>query len=705
VRVSLDKMREELTDALKAFEGRILGLSRQTPDWSVLDPEGVRDLFVLPVDGNLEEARLGPRSTAVAAAQLESFIVEWLSDDPPDDSPDAQQLRAFSDDAHAFVETLEVIETTARQRTERAHRRLDAWRDSSLAELNELRESDIEAIQDLIDDGDLDSGHDARAERATIWEEQRERAAELTDFAATLHDLLEEGRERTLVGIQQLAELFERACEVLESRHPELGDYRPIGQDTASELDSSMGDTIVAPTDILDDAVDASGQRSSDTPDEAIVSDADDTIAEDGAPTRTDTPTDATRPGGTDDAGDSTDPPPTGDDITDGPQPSDSAELDNDADDTAHLVRSDASSTSSRPFLRTPPPETERDGDAGTSNHDTGSETAEPDREQLPRRHDSTFVDPAATDDDADTGRGLGLENSSDVQGEAPRTDAPSADTSASLAVQLDQAAADTNADDAGHTSDSNQFVRGQQAPALDADESPSSDNHIEPPDDTADDSTGTEDGTPDVPEPSVATGHAPPVDSPVAGHCARFRSEWRPVPLSTIAAALAMPALLVTSVLVAGLLYTFGFPTSNPLRAWPWLDSASVVALLWLVAAPPLLGWRVQWDGWSCRLIRHVELRQDGRLRLDSDGLMVHGLSIAWRHIEQAELCRFDADDGDLGWLLEITPRHSPPLAIIAAVESPDDWHDSEAPHRSPPDDAWQTDPDTFHHLTRFLT
>lgn len=694
----LDDLRDELGEALRSFEGRLRGLSRQTPEWSVVGPGDIRELFDLPIDGSYEEARLGPRAVAVAAAELERFIDHWLAEEPPESSPDATQLREFSDDAHAFVETLEVIGTTARRRADHAHRRLDDWRDSSFAELNELRESDIEAIQDLIEEGDLESGHDARVERATVWEEQRDRAAELTDYATTLHNLLEEGRDRTLAGLHGLADLFNRTCDALESLHPELADYRPVNPDDIADTERAA-DTIVAPTDILDDAVDASRRDEAETPSTSDpASDAatragdeidgdqsnrhssmpDDTIAEEGAPTRPDAQT------------------PHDDDVASG--------ADNHAE-SPQVVRADASSSSSRPFLRTPPPERSNDDADDAEADDDARDRRTPTRDhetshELPRRHDSTFVDAAegrSSSDDSDTGHGLGLESSSDLQNDAD-DDPESADTSSSLRIQLDQTSAD-HANDVGASDSNHAFVRGNDGndPApIDTDASSSEQREQRQTDETRDNTSRETEGT---------LAPSRPIDSPVAAHATRFRAEWRRIPLTAVFAAIGIPALFVTAVTLLGVLHVAGDAIApNPMRTWPWLESASVVSILWIAAAPPLLGWRVRWKGWRCELIRRTELREEAQLRLDNDGLLIHDISFPWRDLSGAAKFRFETAEGTRGWLLRIRTEHTVDIALVAPVDDDDAWMTTDIPRRSPPPDAWQIDTTTFRDLARYL-
>jgi len=694
----LDDLRDELGEALRSFEGRLRGLSRQTPEWSVVGPDDIRELFDLPIDGSYEEARLGPRAVAVAAAELERFIDHWLADEPPESSPDATQLREFSDDAHAFVETLEVIGTTARRRADHAHRRLDDWRDSSFAELNELRESDIEAIQDLIEEGDLESGHDARLERATVWEEQRDRAAELTDYATTLHNLLEEGRDRTVAGLRGLADLFNRTCDALESIHPELADYRPINPDDIADTDRAA-DTIVAPTDILDDAVDASRRHEPETPSNSSpASDSaskaaddidgdpsdrdssmpDDTIAENGAPTRPDAQT------------------PHEEEVAPG--------ADNHAA-SPEMVRADASSSSSRPFLRTPPPERSHDETDDAETADDARERRTPTRDhetshELPRRHDSTFVDASdgrSASDDSDTGHGLGLESSSDLQHDGD-DDRSSADTSSSLRIQLDQTSGDDDLE-AGASDSNHAFVRGGDDNATaptDADSSSSQQRDERRTDDNRDNASRGTEGT---------LAPSRPIDSPVAAHATRFRAEWRRIPLTAVFAAIGIPALFVTVVTLLGVLHvTGGSIAPNPVRTWPWLESASVVSILWIAAAPLLLGWRVRWRGWRCDLIRRSELREEAQLRLDNDGLLIHDISFPWRDLSGAARFRFETADGTRGWLLRIQTEHTADIALVAPVDDDDAWTTTDIPRRSPPPDAWQIDTTTCRDLARYL-
>lgn len=234
----------ELADDLEGFERRIRRAAARAPDWISVDPSGVVDLFKVEDDELPEAGFLGPRMVAIAAGVSEEFVGKWLPSEP-DEEPmefDDQTREEFERDLREVFAFLDDIERRTRLQAERAHVVLEEWMETNLAYLDELRENDIEALKELVGEGALETGPDARAERAQLWDEQRKRADELAEIWDVLHALVDEGFEETRDGLEEVEALVGRACQGLAGSAPDLeesGIVREVMQGRAEGTSSA----------------------------------------------------------------------------------------------------------------------------------------------------------------------------------------------------------------------------------------------------------------------------------------------------------------------------------------------------------------------------------------------------------------------------------------------------------------------------------
>lgn len=237
-------MGAELADDLEEFERQIRRAAARAPDWISVDPSGVLELFRVEDETLPEDGFLGPRMVAIAAGVSEEFVGKWLPSEP-DEEPvefDEEAREEFERDLREVFAFLDDIERRTRLQAERAHVVLEEWMETNLAYLDELRENDIEALKELVGEGALETGPDARAERAQLWDEQRKRADELAEIWDALHDLVDAGVEETREGLEELEALVGRGCQGLAGSAPALeesGIVREIIQGRADETSSA----------------------------------------------------------------------------------------------------------------------------------------------------------------------------------------------------------------------------------------------------------------------------------------------------------------------------------------------------------------------------------------------------------------------------------------------------------------------------------
>lgn len=210
-------MRAELMEILPDYEQRLRRRSDALPPWLEIAPAQVRALFHLqpvppdpstPAQASPVHGILGPRTVALAAGHIEAFIERGFVDVDFDDPTRVRHL------VELYLETtsyLNALIREARRVAYQARTTLDAWLDALLDELERQRKIDVEALEDLVSQGDIGRGRSARQEIADLWEEQRRVAAELQASWQPLSALVREGLASTESGLQELSGLLMRA--------------------------------------------------------------------------------------------------------------------------------------------------------------------------------------------------------------------------------------------------------------------------------------------------------------------------------------------------------------------------------------------------------------------------------------------------------------------------------------------------------------
>src|SRR5699024_7469331 len=117
---------------------------------------------------------------------------------------------------------------------------LERLLESVVFELEERRELDVEALETLIQEGDINAGRAAQSEIAELWEEQRRRVCQLQRVWDDIIAMHHEGISRTLSGIQELQELSDRIGQGMEGASVFYQPSTKNQDDSASETTPSL---------------------------------------------------------------------------------------------------------------------------------------------------------------------------------------------------------------------------------------------------------------------------------------------------------------------------------------------------------------------------------------------------------------------------------------------------------------------------------
>jgi len=634
LREDLDDLRERLSRDLESYERRIRETARRAPGWTSVDPRGVVDLFAIDEERLPEEGFLGPRMVAIGAETAEEFVGKWMAAGETDGTFE-DCIEEFERDVSEMIAFLEALAGRARRRGERAHRILEEWMEANLAHLDELRQNDLEALQDLVGEGELETGPDARAEEAQLWEEQRKRADELRSIWDDFHELVDEGVAYTDRGLEEVAELVGRAGEGLRGAYPALRE-----SDVLEDLES-VGST------------DPEGAGPEETCEEGESPEPGRSAPEGAAPEKT---------FAEGESGDGMAETVSVEDVPDsGPESSVGT-------DRTRRPNGAAEANDERErWLRRPPEESGESGDAGG---------AEAETELLDARPGAGEERPESPEESAGTCRGEVAE-----QGEISPTE-----PMLGRAVEREEEArnSEPRVSEMAHSAESNSEVRRREVPAGGGDGARADPRTAAS---EAREKSGARES--DLPQ----TGRAEPEGFETEG--LRIRAEWRRVGLGALLAAFGPPVGFVVAMVGIGLAHLAGLEEAfNPVEVWSWVEPAVGVALAWCFGTPLLLGWRPRWAGWQFDFVHEVDLRDEVTVEVGDDGFSLGRVSFAWAAIDAYRKRRWRSSDGEMrGWLLIVEPKYYGAIQIIASNEAPGRWESSSVPVVDPPGDAWQID------------
>lgn len=647
LREDLDDLRDELADTLDEFESRLSRTARHLPRWLDLPDNSLRVSFELRAPDLLQGVLMGPRTVAMVASEVERFLLEWLGAEEEefplwirrDEEGAVEAMTAHLDELQKTIgDAIEAVTFLA----DEGPLELEQILESIVFELETRRETDVEALESLIQGGDVEAGRAAQVEIAELWEEQRRRAGQLQRVWDDLLAIHHEGITRTLSGIEELQELVGGARQGIEGADLLVKEPPPAAEPEEQEFSDE------------DEA-------------EEEISDADEDC-DPAAPAE---------------------PPPakSSADISGEISTNPFLRAPSEAEEVEESGAQDAESEA-----RTESDETDETDDEGVEEEGKGQEDA--------LEH---VVEAACKEQSEETRDEISEEAAAEVEEVGPtlpmmdEVAAMAAADAASAELENDEedeeiAIPETSAEllcetipDGAATRDSLEVE--QSAP----------DQRVE--------IEVFDDESMDLAEAEDLTESATDTDSDrIRLRSFRIRDGWQVVTGGDIAATLGPPGLFVAALLVLCLLSLVGF-TENPMVLWDWAFPATYAAMALLVVLPLLLRWRPMWRGHRFSIIRRGEVEEEVDLRLTETKLYFDRTSWKIEDLSNFEINRWESPlDEACGWLLTIDPPYQTPFDLVTFEVNEEAWKKSRIPRVEPPHDAWQIPPEEFHIICDIL-
>lgn len=654
----IEDLRDELIDELSAFEGRIGRLEGRLPRWLELPPGSIKSVFRFADDTVEPNALLGPRAVAMGAGRVERFVYDWLGADGEAtnvrfDDAEAEALAAAHAGLHDY---LDALREDTRRTHEAADKTLNEWLDGVLSQLDMHRETDLDAIEQLVHEGEIGRGHSARQEMADLWEEQRLKADELRNAWRPIEEHLEHGLDVTLEGIRELEQLAKRARDGLIGANPDLAEHLDPGAGATEEDDRAASNSDDNDSEEQVDEVDVSPSVT-----EPIAA------------------------GGTDQGGvDATDAgPPTqpqvdeaSDTQLDGdgageavlPSGEDALRVDEDVSDTVPDVGSSAGIV---------PPDEPQQPELGSLESSSVNDYSEPGADQASATHPGPMARSAET---AASEAPPALDEADEADEQTPHVTEPGR----------------PGPDDAGATE-----------PAI-AGTTPTPAESANP--------TDSASGEPDAPQPEAIARHTavapsdPAEDADakdplnrVRGQCFRISEGYQPVGWLEVFFAAIVPVGFMTTIGLIAALHITGSGGFDPFARWSWMPAALVVAAAWTILVPAALRWRPKWLGWQPRILRSDDVRDERDIEVGEDGISLGEHTWRWGQLRDSELFRWDSPPDEMqGWLVTLdTPRQGE-LEFASPEPDRESWKRSTRELVDAPYEAWQVDQRVFGELRR---
>ena len=657
----LEDLRDELTEELQNFEQRLQKIARRLPSWLDLPDDALRSPFELAGVSGLDDTLVGPRTVAVLAGRLEDFVVQWLGD--ADDIPAWQQrvdndaIERLRSDLGDLTDLLDDTEEAVDTLADDGPMRLEQLLESVVFELESRRETDVEALESMIHDGDVDPGRNAREEIAELWEEQRRRVDQLQRIWDDILNLHHEGIRRTFDGLDELRGLLSRTREGIAG----AGIISPA----AAAPKETSGDDSAA-----DRRPDTDEEPEPETAPRDPESDGAESIAdEESCSDDSSAPLAPTQP------------------------PPEASPTEPNLEKAAEEAAADATPTS-------------------------GDDT-EPDDLRMGETVD-LFEQTVDDADNADNDPGESTDGKADLPTEPTENEADSVEQTTEPADQMSTTKVDVstggqtaekqkNTDpdpQEHHTDEPESAVDSRES---DEDDSPGDDRFNAPPEEPASIDDIDE---PDHPasRPEVATEETSKTDEDETAsdelrlRVFRRRDDWHPVGIGEIGATIGPPGLFVAGLFLLSVLALAGL-APNPMTTWDWTLPASFGAMVVLVVLPLVFGWRPMWDNTDFQVIRRGTVEDDVDLRITGDDRLFFDRT-SWRldKLEVTEISRWETDDNTRGWLLIITPPYHSPIHLVSIASDDRRWTSSDRPVVDAPDDAWHLPPGEHRTIERLL-
>jgi hypothetical protein len=220
----LEDLRDHLGESYEEYEQRWEERLSRLPRWVDVRLDEVRPLLAIGEEDGLN-GTIGPHMVAVVAGEIEQFVARWLGARGQLvslDVEDRERMSRYREDAQSLRRQLDTLSRLIDRAGKQVRAQLGTLRDDILADIEEQRVRDTEALEQLVGSGALERGRDARAEIARLWEEQRRNADELIRAWTQLDAGVDEGVGHMQRGLAELRSLLKRAQDGLYVVYPSL---------------------------------------------------------------------------------------------------------------------------------------------------------------------------------------------------------------------------------------------------------------------------------------------------------------------------------------------------------------------------------------------------------------------------------------------------------------------------------------------------
>lgn len=712
----LDDLRDALFEGLTQYEGQLRHQCQLLPSWLALEFPHIWPLFCFDDTSDAPDAALGPRVIAVAAGELEVFVEDWLG------LPQAPRHHSFSQDPTLrqrylqdkteLESRLEGLMLESEHVAQQAKETLGRWRDDILAELEDSRIRDIDTIEQLVSEGTLEIGRDARAEIALLWEEQRRRAGALLRAWEPFESLISQGLEISRDGIEEIQNMLERAHQGLSQAYPSI-----------ARIYNERAHEAIIPTSVHEDPFGGAPRSpSSDSHDLLLIStpkdaqpqdqSADDDFDPYGVAASAD---DDALPYAFDDRFDDTPisdetPPPFGFDDEDEDEPGPTLppqEIIAPMISFSDEVEPQAS--------QQPEPELEPEPEHPTlfiapGEHfgreeelDLEAKPTQPPRlgtavkAHLPFILDDQTPLPKPPEDSPKTKPSV-VKRPED----APTTQAPAvedAEVETLLTITREELRRDERIEQA-------------ELEAQDDDAHESGDEHAatQEHEDTREDDQPREDAqdaslTKPKPSAKPLTPHTPGWRSaPQETTGQRVQEQLVVLSRLIFAISFALPLSLVVGTLALAMASRHNPSLPNPLEPSPNMTHfIGIALLLWLIACPWVMRWQITWRGWRPMLWRYSRIHEEADILINDEHIELGHWMLRWDALSEVSLERWDdIHQGLQGWVLTITTLDDPntPHRFSALATDEPTWARAAEPMTVHPEDAWRMSQRVFNKL-----
>ena len=228
----LDELREMLSGGLAELEELLEVCIGEIPSWASQDPDELRQLYEIEVDG--QSVTMGPRAASVVAARIEVFIADWVTPDAADARPTPlpeSDIEAFEAALGTLRLGITQVSESGREAANQVQTLLEQrLREIEATEAEPSRSDRLDALRSRLKAANRKSSgppplpSKVRPPKPTVTEEQRE---QLRETWGNLEQLAFAAAQMGAEAEDRLTLLVDAAVDAAVAAYPELGGEAP----------------------------------------------------------------------------------------------------------------------------------------------------------------------------------------------------------------------------------------------------------------------------------------------------------------------------------------------------------------------------------------------------------------------------------------------------------------------------------------------